>query len=177
MGRTTIIDKDSGWKALYNRVKSLNGSVEVTVGVLGNTETGGLHQKDAAGKSQPLTVVEIAAVQEFGTRDGRIPSRPVIRGTFDRLREELQQDINKLVLKVLFEGLNPVKAMSMIGLKLSSEMKKTITQGAGIPPPNAQSTIDAKGSARPLVDTGRLLNSYSYVVTVDGQEQQIQKPR
>lgn len=43
------------------------------------------------------------------------------------------------------------------GLKLAAIMRQKI-QG-GIPPPNAQMTIDIKGSSKPLVDSGRLFKA------------------
>lgn len=174
MGRSKVIDTDHGWKAMLARAKALSGNTAVVVGILGNSSSGGVKAGDGAG----LTIQEVAAINEFGTRDGHIPARSFIRSTFDRLRDQLETDIiPKLVVKMLFGDLSPDKAFNLLGLKVASEMKKTITVGAGVPPPNAPSTIAAKGSSRPLVDTGRLVGSISYAIQRGDVQGEPQKPK
>lgn len=165
MSKSDVIDRDLGWRELVNRAKALSGKASVKVGVLADSAQGGLHETLPNGKASPLTVAEIAAVNEFGTKDGHVPSRPFLRTTFDRMREELANDAAQLLVRVVVDGSPTVaQALSLLGAKLSAAAKRTITDGAGVPPPNAPSTIAAKGSERPLVNRGRLVGAITWAL-------------
>ena len=65
----------------------------------------------------------------------------------------------------IFAGrMDPRRGLELLGAFAAAEVKKTITAGAGVPPPNAPSTIAKKGSDRPLVDTGRLLGAIQWEI-------------
>lgn len=161
---------DHGWKKLFDHVKEIRNSY-AKVGVLADDSKGG--EKRESG----LTVAEIAAVQEFGTMDERIPSRPFLRLTFEKLQPELREMGAKLAEKVLFDEIDIKKALDIMGLKLSTEAKKTIVNQEGIRP-NAESTrrrkeakrLNEGGEVKALIDTGRLVNAISWVVKEKGEE-------
>lgn len=94
---------------------------------------------------------KIAFYNEFGTEN--IPARPFLR--------RAQANVNKkgqMWLKALMDGGDTVEqAMKKIGVRMQAEIKTQITRGDFTP--NAPSTIARKGSSRPLVDTGNLLQS------------------
>lgn len=177
MSKSGITDTDKGWKDLVRRAQALSGGMEIKVGVLADDAAGGLHEKDANGKSKPLTVAEIAAVLEYGTEDGTIPARPAIRSTFDKMRAELQGDAEKLAVKIIFGEVTALQAFNILGLKLSSAIKATITQGDEVAPTNADSVKkrkEAKGSGgrwgiRTWVDTGRVVGAITWAVLVKGK--------
>lgn len=186
-GKNQVVDRDRGWRDLLGRVQALTGGAYAKVGILADSERGGLHQQGPDGKAAPLTVAEIAAVHEFGTVDGRIPSRSFVRSTFDEQREALAADARKLVIAVVLDGrMTADRALNILGLKLASMIRAKITMGAGVPPPNAPSTRrrklakggwNRKGKAqtrgqgpRPLVDTGRMLGAIAWAV-VKGDSQ------
>lgn len=150
--------KDLGWIEWFKRAREIRDR-RVRVGVLADTEKGGMHEEGGE-----LTLAEIAGVLEFGTEDGRIPERSVVRSTFDEKREELAKLGEQLMGAVLDGKLDTAKALGLLGAKTAAEMKNKITEGSGVPPPNAPSTIEAKGSDRPWVDTSRLLNAFTWVV-------------
>jgi hypothetical protein len=162
VGRSELIVKDKGFAALFKRAQEIKKSY-VRVGVLADSDKGGLHVLGG-----DLTAAEIAAVLEFGTEDGSIPARPVVRSTFDEKRNELIEMGKKLMTAVIDGKMSIKAALDILGLSLVTAMKLKITSGPGVPPPNAQSTIRAKGSSRPWVDTGRLLNSFTWSVVIDG---------
>lgn len=105
--------------------------------------------------------VELAIIQEFGLG---VPERSFLRRTFDKRREEWKALAERLMRLVLKEKLTADAMLKLLGEKMKADIKREITSGAGIPPPNAQSTIDRKGSSRPLVDSGRLVGSIDYEV-------------
>lgn len=145
------------WDELLARAHGLE-RLHVRVGVLSS--------KGGDAKEGEFTLVELAAVHEFGTEDGHVPERAPIRTTFYvRCKQELVDMQFKLAKQIVSGGMDPRRAMGILGSWGANAVKKTITDGDGLPPPLAQSTIDAKGSSRPLVDTGMLKAAYTYEVS------------
>jgi hypothetical protein len=115
-----------------------------------------------------ITNAELGLIMEYGTADGHIPARPHIRPAITGNLDEYRQMYKKLLPRVLEGEMEPERMMGIVGLKASSDIKRGITTGEGIPPPNAPSTIAAKGSDRPLVDTSQLVNSITFEVISGG---------
>ena len=89
-----------------------------------------------------------------------------------------------------------LRLLNLIGMKMAADMKGYITQGAGVPPPNAPATLARKlrkgswkrkpmpalddfgrlkdpgaaGTPRPLVDTGRMVGSLTWLVRRGGDD-------
>lgn len=153
-GRVTIVDR--GYKAAMNRIRAMAGSVEV--GVFSGYRAPG----------SKLTLSEIAAVNEYGSADGRVPSRPFLRLTMNRVTPALQRLTASLVGKVI-DGRETKEAMlNEIGSHLKQEVQRTIDMR--VPPPNAPSTIAKKGSDHPLIDTGRLRSAISWRIKAKGEK-------
>lgn len=150
-------DHDRGWAAMFRAAKEVKER-KVKVGVL--AEGKGAETEDQSG----LTVAEIAALLHFGT--DKIKKRPYLQMAFDQQREELVRMGEKLIGLVLLGKVPIDKALGLLGAKLSAEAKKVITVGRQLEP-NRPSTIKAKGSDRPLVDTGRLLNANTWAIDKD----------
>lgn len=156
-----IRDTDKGWGALFKRISEMPRA-RVRVGVLEEGKGGAEHDEGG------YTNAQIAAVHEFGTEDGVIPERSFIRSTFDKEREHLIELSSKLVVNITEGKMKVLQAMNILGADLAAKIKKNVTEGPGIPPPLKQATIDSKGSDRPLVDTGRMVNSVSWVASLEG---------
>ncbi len=150
------------WDELLAHAHKLEHA-HVKVGVL--VQSGGEERHEDG----DLTLIEIAAIHEFGSEEAGIPERSFIRRTFDqRVRTDLIQLQTALAREVVTKGMDPEKALSILGSWGSNEVKNTITED-DIPPPLKQATIDAKGSSKPLVDTGQLKNSISYQVVNENE--------
>lgn len=176
MGRAfvklNVVEKDTGWEAFQALVRDIQRSgAHVKVGVLEGVGTGS--DKREGG----VTNAELAAIHEFGTADGHIPERSFLRSTFNLNMPAYLQNLRTLLTKVLAGEITVEKVFNVMGARISTDVKKYITTGAGVPPPNAPSTLArkiAKGawnkrgtlktnfSPRPLVDTGRLLVSITW---------------
>lgn len=155
-----IEDHDKGWGSVFKRAKAAKDG-RVKVGVLADDSKGG---EDHGG----LTVAELAVVLHFGTApdaegDQRIPARPFLQMAFDQQREELGKLGARLMAEVILGERDQDKALGLLGAKLAAEAKKVITVGNQLAP-NAPATVKAKGSDRPLVDTGRLLNAITWAI-------------
>ena len=145
---------DRVWKKLQKKIAKAAVS-HVRVGVLGES---GDDVYDGSG----ATVLEIAAFHELGT--ATVPERSFIRRTFRMEQDKLARAINKLAQQIVTDKLTVEGGLNVLGTWGVSRIKNAIVSGPGIPPPLADSTIEAKGSTRPLVDTGRLLNSITHSV-------------
>jgi hypothetical protein len=128
-----------------------------------------------------ISAVELAAIHEFGSPRAGVPQRSFIRRTFEQNREEVAKKIAELASQFVFSRTrstlrslafwkrqkprpSAARALGRLGAWGATLVKKTITTGAGVPPPNAPATIERKGSRRPLVDTGRLLGAITWEV-------------
>lgn len=143
------------WRALRSEVKRLERR-GAKVGVIGQT---------AAADHGGLTNAELAAVHEFGTRDGRIPERSFIRGAFRDRREKLEAMLRRQVKGILSLQLTADQALGQLALFGAGAIKTYITH-EGTFAALAPSTIEAKGSSKPLVDTGQLVGSITGAVVI-----------
>lgn len=144
------------WDALLARAAKLD-RVHVKVGIMG--EKGATVH---SGEGGDFTLVEIAALHEFGGH--HVPERSFIRSTFlIRRVNALRAKQVELAKAIVTGGMDPIRALGLLGAWGASEVKNTITE-IDIPPPLADSTVQAKGSSKPLVDTGLMKNSISWEV-------------
>lgn len=102
----------------------------------------------------------VAAVNEFGSDDGHIPERSYIRSTVRTKRKKYLSLVSKLIRRSI--KTTEKLRLDLIGVRAVADIKNTIK--AGIAPANAESTIARKGSSKPLVDTGQLINSITHEI-------------
>lgn len=145
---------DRGWEALRSAARAVrNGNNYAKVGVLGDG-------KKSARRGSSLTNVDLALIQEYGTQ--AIPARSFIASTFESKKPELILLMTRLVPNIYAGTMTVDQMLEIVGAKLAAEMKNTIREG--IAPPLSPVTIEKKGSALPLVDTGQLINSLTWQV-------------
>lgn len=134
--------------------KALRARPVVRIGVLG---AGGEARDD-------LTQAELAAIHEFGAPRANVPERSFLRATADAKRLEWLALLERTLRLVTAGRLDLEAALGIVGQKAVADVVARIRRGAGIPPPLQPETIQRKGSDRPLVDTGRLVQSITYEV-------------
>lgn len=105
-------------------------------------------------------VAEIAAFQEFGTQ--HIPARPFFRQAIDNNKDALGVFIKREYDEVLLGVRSVYDGISRIGEWMSAKVKRTITTGDF--KPLSPITIARKKSSRPLIDSGQMRQSVTYVV-------------
>lgn len=141
MPRPCVNERDTGFREFLRWLTKLSSRPAVKVGFLADKHE---QRQDSA-----ETNVAVAAANEFGTRT--IPARPFIASTFAAHRAEYEALGAKLT-KASAEGrLTVTAALGLIGAKAAADIKETVTQGAGVQPPNDPETIKRKGHDRPLV--------------------------
>mgnify|MGYP000314114893 CR=1 FL=1 len=111
------------------------------------------------------TNAEIAAAHEFGTDS--IDRRPFLAPAIDKNRDDLIAVQGEALGRVIDGTLSPEDAMALVGEAGVAAVKAEIVGGQH-PPALKPATIRAKGSSKPLVDTGQMLNSCTYQVDLTG---------
>lgn len=149
-----IVDRDMGYRDVMQRLLGTEDS-DVLVGIL--AEDGATIEE-----GESLNLAGIAAVNEFGSEDGHTPERSYLRSTVDEKRTDYGARLQKIVeshvdgKEHLDDGLAKLGAVAVRDVQTKIRTLRT--------PPNAESTVEAKGSSNPLIDTGRLRQSIHFEV-------------
>jgi hypothetical protein len=101
----------------------------------------------------------VAAIHEYGAPAAGIPARPFMRPTIARNRNQWGKDLSHL-LEV--NDYDVVRSLNLLGEHVKGQIQEAITKVTS--PPLKPATVAAKGSAKPLIDTGHMLNSVDYNV-------------
>lgn len=118
----------------------------------------------ATAEPQPdgTPMVLVAAVHEFGSPKNNIPERSFIRSAVNENHDEYVR-LNKINFVALIKNKITVEiALSRLGEMAKSHMQQKIRKGDFVP--LKESTIKAKGSSAPLIDTGNLIQSITYAL-------------
>lgn len=102
-------------------------------------------------------VAMIAAVHEFGSPSQGIPERPFLRVAVQRNRQKYVR-LNRINLVKMLRGQATVdQALGQLGEMAKGDVQTEIRNGDFAPLKPA--TIKRKGSSRPLIDTGQMVQS------------------
>lgn len=105
-------------------------------------------------------VAMIAAVHEFGSPSQGIPERPFLRAAVQRNRQKYVR-LNRINLVKMLRGQATVEqALGQLGEMAKGDVQTEIRSGdfALLKP----ATIKRKGSSRPLIDTGQMVQSIAW---------------
>lgn len=120
-------------------------------------------QHGQATEEDGTDICDVAAWNELGTVNS--PPRPFLRKSVDENEEKINHFLQAKKADLL-QGKSAERVLKEIGLFQKDLIQEKITEGSFNP--NAQSTIQKKGSAKPLIDTGRMRQSVNYVVKKKG---------
>lgn len=149
---SNVIDNDKGFRNLLFSLAGVDGA-EVRIGVFAD--------KKASRTEGELPNAVVAAFHEFGTKDLR--KRPFLRPSIKQQQREIFVLAEKLA-GLMYDGrMGAKRALDILGLKVSTGVKNYIREGK-VRPKLKKSTIAAKGSDVPLLDTGQLINSITWKV-------------
>lgn len=146
-----------GLKRIAELARQLKAKPVIRVGILSGTPD-----------EEELSMAELGAIHEFGAPRAGIPERSFLRATADAKRLEWMALFERALRLAVAGRLTLDQAMGLVGQQAVADIVARIRDGAGIPPPLKPATIAAKGSTRPLVDTGRLVQAISYEVKKGG---------
>lgn len=149
----SVKDTDRGYRQMLKLLTEKDRPI-LKVGIFG--------EKAAAGhENSQMTVGDIAAVHEFGL--GNCPERSFVRGFCDENESKVVEFTKKECEEAVKSGAdNFIKVLNRLGLYCVAGMQKRIADR--IPPPLKDSTIQRKGSDVPLINTGQLRSSITYML-------------
>jgi len=112
-----------------------------------------------------ISVLEVGVINENGFGQKR---RSFIKDTFEIRNRDLQKDMDKVLNNEVKKGSDVNKIMDIIGSISQGYIFDAFdTGGFGRWAPDSPATIKAKGSSKPLIDTGLLRQSITWVVGDD----------
>ncbi|WP_434706666.1 hypothetical protein J3Q07_16415 [Pseudomonas sp. D4-18] len=154
----SLVNKQQVDQALKALAKKLQGPTRVLVGV----------PKGAGTYEDGLTIATVAAVNNFGSADGLIPERPFLAPAITKGAPQYQRLAEVMIPKILSGEMTIRTLFEQMGNLAEGHVKQEITDIRT--PPNAESTIAAKGSDNPLINTGALRQSIRYVIDDTGEQ-------
>lgn len=146
--KTRIVDL--GWARIREDLAEL-GLHKIEVGIQAGD---GAHGGDVA---------DIAAQNEFGA--GPVPARPFMRTSFDENEPGLVSASAKLAQAVIDGRFSPDQSARMLGELHQNQVVAKIDEIRT--PKNSPATIAAKGSSKPLIDTGDMRAAVRYGILIE----------
>lgn len=110
------------------------------------------------GSHEGTDMLDIAVYNHFGT--ATIPARPFVSDCAEKNAGQIQEAQKRLVYRVYQGGLSADGALAELGAWYVNVQKGHILHGGWTP--NAPATVKRKGSNKPLVDTGQLVNTVDW---------------
>lgn len=154
---TKVIIDDRVFQAIKKRLRKL-GRMGVRVGVLGNGKGNEQHP------SGNITMLELAAIQHFGSPKNKIPARPFITEALKANKKEQAKITAPLARSIIAGLMSNKRAMDVLGVWGTGIVRKHVMTGPHMKPKNKPSTEARKGSTRPLVDKQRMIGSVTHEV-------------
>lgn len=109
-----------------------------------------------------ITNAELGMIHEFGSPEKGIPERSFVRSTFAEEGGNAGRLMTSEVKRLLEGNASVDSVYGNVGMYMQGKMIEKITDGDFVA--NKEETIKRKGSATPLIDTGKLRASITYEV-------------
>lgn len=152
-----VRDTDHGYRKMRANLKQASKGGGVSVGI--HAQEGAGEHKSKEPDASPVTVLDVALWNEFGLG---VPERSFLRAWVDENASQNREKLRKAMLLVVRGERTLEQALDLIGLSMQGGLQQKIA--AGVPPPNAPETVARKGSSTPLIDTGQLRQSVTFLV-------------
>ena len=152
--RNEVRRTNRNWLKQFEKKIVALGKKEVAVGFPAGKGLGTPYYKTGA------SVIQVAIWNNYGTR--RIPPRPFFDLGAIRIQRELHLIADADIRLCLQGKLDATTMMNQWGVKSKGIIQEQILNTSS--PPDAPRTIAKKGSAHPLIDTGHMMQSVTYVI-------------
>lgn len=145
-------DIDNGYKKIKEELEKLNKLKLI------------IYIDDKAIYPGGIKVDFIAMLMEYGSEefDVHFPARPFFRSTFDAHYDDISNLMERCIDKIANGKITTHKAFEIIGKDVVKKVREMILNGSYAA--LAESTVKAKGSDKPLYDTGALVRSVRYKI-------------
>jgi hypothetical protein len=128
----------------------------------------GVPKKAGMANEGEMTLAQVAAIHEFGSPEHGIPERSFLRAGITKSLPELKAFSANAIRRVANGGYTVRNALRHLGALAASKVQMEIVNGTFVP--NAPSTIKAKGSSKPLIDSGQLRQSITWQLMTKADE-------
>ena len=146
-------EHNGGIKGFLERFKNI-GKPKVYIGVP--------FKANVIHKDTKLNMATLLAIHCMGAPTRGIPKRDPLLPPLQENAKEYSRLLAQGIKNNLANGEPIEQAYEKLGLLATNDVKSYFVSGNFVP--LKQSTIDAKGSSKPLIDSGELRNSISYEV-------------
>ena len=110
-----------------------------------------------SGEEHGISMAELAIIHELGT--ATIPARhPLLRAS-NATSPQTERQLEKLAAGALGKGQKLAEGMDKLARETEQAAREYLRGGPYLTPPLDPKTVEAKGQARPLLDTGSLIES------------------
>ena len=123
----------------------------------------------AVEKGTPYPLALQAYIKEHGSPAYRVPPRPFLEPGIEKHLDLVESGM-KSALQDVLDGGDGRAQRERLGATMAAKVQAYFQEDNGWPP-NAPSTIKKKGSAQPLVDTGALRQSITYIIRPKDKEE------
>lgn len=118
-----------------------------------------MEESIASGRS--YRVAHDLYIHEHGSPLWQIPPRPVLQPAMAAAHDRLAK-LYRLAVEDAWSGRDPRPALERVGAAAAYAVQKWFRDPRNNWAPDAPSTVEKKGSDRPLIDTGELRRSITY---------------
>ena len=123
----------------------------------------------AVEEGTPYPLALQAYIKEHGSPAYRVPPRPFLEPGIEKHLNLVESGM-KAALQDVLDGGDGRAQRERLGATMAAKVQAYFQEDNGWPP-NAPSTIKKKGSAQPLVDTGALRQSITYIIRPKDKEE------
>jgi hypothetical protein len=149
VSRNELRVSGKGLENLAKLARELGARPEARIGIFsGSTDS----RDDGAG----LGNVQIGIIHEFNERS-------FLRATANAKKAEWLKLLERVLTGALQGKVEIIRGLELVAQKAASDVRRYIMVGQNLKPLHPR-TIKAKGSSRPLVDTGQLVKSIGYQI-------------
>lgn len=123
----------------------------------------------AVEEGTPYPLALQAYIREHGSPAYRVPPRPFLEPGIEKHLDLVEKGM-KAALQDVLDGGDGRAQRERLGATMAAKVQVYFQEDNGWTP-NAPSTIKKKGSAQPLVDTGALRQSITYIIRAKDKEE------
>lgn len=125
----------------------------------------GIPQNESSRKGEPINNAELLFIHTNGSPIKGIPARPVLEPAINEHKERISASFKEIYAATAVNNQSErERAIHRTGLIAQNACREWFTNPKNNWSPNNPATIRRKGSDRPLIDTGELRKSITYVV-------------
>lgn len=151
---------DHGFIGIVKEIGKMKGSFTK----VGLPEGGKLAESSDGEITQMSDLITVGAVHEFGAPNRLIPERSFIRSATDENREKIKK-MQQIEIARITGGKSTAKeSLQRMGTVMQGLIQRKIRSGEFTP--LSPITIQKKGSSRPLIDTGQMLQSIQHMEVI-----------